>query len=252
MRKSGIVSATVCILLLFLLVAISPAAAERDLDKQTLAAQWIITGDLAAKVGHFPEAIEAYTTALKYNPKTAKTWLTRGYTYQRSGNMADADSDYATAISLDPSLKGKVETYRGLAAHTGDSGYLSGTVLRGSSIYGSKGLIVDNSQGSHDAIVALAPASTKEATVAVYVKRGYQHTFTSSVPEGMYDLYIQYGTRFNQSSLSFDDAMCERYLLQIDFSGYKTYTVTLISWILSPIWLIPSIQPIPKSEFPRY
>jgi len=100
--------------------------------------------------------------------------------------------------------------------------------------------------------VALAPAGTIDATIAVYVKRGYQHSYSSSVPDGVYDLYIEYGTTFNTTSRSFDNAICEKYTQQVDFSGLRSYSVNLLSAALSPSWLIPSLQMIPKDAFPKY
>ena len=60
-------------------------------------------GHVEAHIGHIPESIAAFTSALKLDPKYAPALAQRGMVYLGTGDIAGARSDFHDALHSDPS-----------------------------------------------------------------------------------------------------------------------------------------------------
>lgn len=59
--------------------------------------------DIAFAKGDYPAALQGYSDGLKNKPTDVSLLFSRGRTYQELGRSAEAQKDFETALSLDPS-----------------------------------------------------------------------------------------------------------------------------------------------------
>jgi tetratricopeptide (TPR) repeat protein len=59
--------------------------------------------------GHFADAVRAFETAVKADPKNADYFSRLGYSYRKSGDYDGAFENYLKALSLDPTHRGAHE-----------------------------------------------------------------------------------------------------------------------------------------------
>jgi len=71
-------------------------------------------GEFDAQQGHYEEAIQDYTKAIRYAPRDPVPYASRGYVYQKMGKHDEAIADYTKAIELDPT-DGELYLIRGVA-----------------------------------------------------------------------------------------------------------------------------------------
>lgn len=64
------------------------------------AAVYSLFGKIYEKGFYLSKAIDAYTKAIKFNPKDAEAYESRGFIYQFTGEAAKADADFSKADSL--------------------------------------------------------------------------------------------------------------------------------------------------------
>ncbi len=72
-----------------------------SIDKTFFDAQYNL-GVLAVDRKDYPEAIHCFSDAIGINPKNAKGYFGRGYTYQVMGQAQNAAADYKYSLTLDP------------------------------------------------------------------------------------------------------------------------------------------------------
>jgi tetratricopeptide (TPR) repeat protein len=236
---------------------IAPVSAVDDQagseQNSALISAWFTKGLDAAKVNLHADAIAAFDIALVHGPRDGKIWLAKGYSLQRLGRYEEADACYALALMYEPGTSGKVHEYRTQMSVIAHQGLMSGTILYGSSSAGWKGLTIDNTNGPNDTVVIFTPTGTKATAFAVYVRKGYVQSFGDVLPDGIYDLYFEFGEVWNISAKRFDrPASMYKFTQQVDLIPVRSYTVTVISYIFSRNWLSPALKPISSGEVPLF
>ncbi|MCU0633035.1 MAG: tetratricopeptide repeat protein [Methanolinea sp.] len=235
-----------------------PASAEMVIvsgEAGTLATAvaWNDMGNTYASQYRWDAAIDAYTRAISLETGFARAYFNRGKAYAALKRYDEAIADYEKAIALDPTQRPVVANYLESALSIRYPTIPSGSLVKGSWQPGSQFLAIDNSQGSSDLVVALAPRGSKGALLAVYVAKGYAHRFDQVVPQGPYDIYITFGERWDPRIQSF--AKVGGYLkweLPQYFSGLDSqgYTMTFITWQPPSSWWNYSLTPIAQDQFP--
>ena len=80
---------------------------------------WHNYGDLNYQSGDFwmtndhgnaERAVTAFTRAIALNPQSARSYMGRGWAYQRMNDFARADADFQKALQLDPSLRATLQS----------------------------------------------------------------------------------------------------------------------------------------------
>lgn len=219
------------------------------------ATAWNEVGNTQASQLRWDSAIEAYTRAIEMDPGYARVYFNRGLAYAALKHYDEAITDYEKAVALDPSMRPLVAHYLETALALRYPPIPSGSVVKGSWQPGNHFLAIDNSKGTSDVLVALAPRGSKGAMLAVYVAKGFSHTFEQAVPPGPYDIYITFGERWDIRTKSF--AKVGGYLkweLPQYFSGSPRlgYTMNFIDYRAIPTGWSYTLTPISKEQFPVF
>ena len=246
-------------LLLFLFAAATcavPASAELVIlsgDAKATAAAWNDMGNGYASHLRWDAAIDAYTRAIALEPGYARAYFNRGKAYAALKQYDQAIADYEQAVATDPSQGPVVAPYLESALAVRYPTIPSGSLVKGYWQTGGQSLAIDNSGGTSDLVVALAPRGSRGALLAVYVAKGYTHRFDQVVPQGPYDVYITFGERWDPVTKSF--VKVGGYLkweLPQYFGGAGTqgYTMTFITWQPPGSWWSYTLTPIDRKQFP--
>jgi len=112
--------------------------------------KWVSKGDALNRMGNFSQAITAYDTALKIDPKDKQAWVSKGDALNRMGNFSQAITAYDTALKIDPNyvnaLDGKGWSLNELGKYTQaiiyldkalkiDPNHLDGLVFKAQALY---------------------------------------------------------------------------------------------------------------------
>ena len=250
------------VLLLFIAMVALAGTASAEIviisgqtDTTTTAAAWNEIGNTFSSQYRWDAAIDAYTKAIALDPANARAYFNRGKAHAALKQYDEAIADYEKAVAIDPTLGALVEHYLDTALSLRYPPIPSGSLVKGSWQPGNQYLAIDNSGGTSDLLVALAPRGSKGAQLAVYVAKGYQHTFEQAVPPGAYDVYITFGERWDTSTKSF--AKVGGYLkweLPQYFTGSARngYTMTFIKYKPQSYPWSYTLTPIPEDQFPVF
>lgn len=250
MRKGYAVgeAGTVMFLFLFVMLAI-PASAVPVTGND-----WYIEGNNFTNNNRFDMAVQAYDQAIALSPAFARAHFARGQALAMLGLHADALASYEMAITIDPGLVPVVSSYLITSEKIVYPEIPSGSLIKGYWVSGWRYLEIDNRQGAYDVVVALAPRGTDGATTAVYIRKGFCHSFDGLIPPGSYDVYITYGSRWNTRVKQFDrDAGYLKWELPQYFQGATGYgySMVFVSKQYQPSWYFYNLEPIPPSGFPE-
>lgn len=224
-------------------------------DTTSAASAWNDLGNTHASQFRWDAAIEAYTRAIDMDPGYARVYFNRGRAYAALKQYDEAITDYEKAVALDPSQKAVVAHYLETALSLRYPPIPSGSVVKGSWQPGNHFLAIDNAKGTSDILVALAPRGSKGAQLAVYVAKGFSHTFEQAVPPGPYDIYITFGERWDIKTRSFaKEGGYLKWELPQYFSGSprQGYTMTFIDYRAIPAGWSYTLSPISKDQFPVF
>jgi tetratricopeptide (TPR) repeat protein len=247
-----------CILLVALVIftAIPLAAGQANVavaESPVDAIGWYTMGNAYVNEGRNDGALNAYDQAIALDPGFARAYFARGQVLAAMGMHAEAVRAYDQAIALDPGLAPVVESYLQTSEKVVYPEILSGSLITGYWVAGYQYLVVDNSHGTGDVVVAIAQKGVNAASTAVYVKKGYTNTFEGVVPPGEFTFFITTGDRWNPVENRFDrDA---RYLqwappqYTYGATGYG-YTLVFVEKLIYPNWYVYNLQPIPGAAFP--
>ena len=246
--------------LILLSIAILAGAASAELvlvsgqaGSASAAAAWNSEGNTYASQYRWDAAIDAYTRAIAIDPGLARAYFGRGVAYAALKHYDGAIADYEAAIAADPSQRPVVEPYLESAVSVRYPTIPSGSLVKGSWQPGNHYLAIDNSKGTSDILVALAPRGSKGAILAVYVAKGFIHTFEQAVPAGNYDVYITFGERWDTKTRSFArEGGYLRWELPQYFTGSprQGYTMTFVDYRTVPGGWSYTLSPIAKDQFP--
>jgi len=249
-ERRGVLVVPVLILLGLGLLALPAGATPLTAD------DWYNEGVGYTNQGKYDGAINAFNQAIALNPDFAKAYFAEGQVLATIGKHAEAIVAYELAIAHDPDLAAVVENYLVTSEKVVYPDVPSGSLLSGYWVSGWNYLEINNRQGTSDVVVTLVPMGTETATTAVYVRKGYFHTFDGIVPPGSYVVYITYGERWNAREKRFDK---NAGYLQWGFPQYTYgdfgygYSMTFIPQLPQqyyPNWYIYNLNPIPETEFP--
>ncbi len=254
----GMVISGLLVLVLLLSLVLLPATAggmpgPEEATPPTNATGWNDLGNIYFSQLRFDRAADAYSQAILLDPGFARAYFNRGKSYAELGLYDEAIADYEKAIECDPSLKGVVGNFLDTAIRNRYVTLPGEALLKGSSFPGGQYLAVDNSRGSSDVVVALAPQGQRGAILAVYVPVGYSKRFDQVVPPGIYDVYITTGERWNPKEKSFAvESGCLVWTAPQVFAGVqnKGLTLTFIDWHPPSSWWDHSLLPIAPEQFP--
>lgn len=238
----------VALLLLFMVMAVPAAAAP------VTATEWYSEGNNYTNQKRFDMAIQTYDQAIALNPSYARAYFAQGQALAMLGLHTEALVAYEKAIATDPGLAPVVASYRETSEKVVYPEIPSGSLIKGYWGSGWHYIEADNRQGAYDVVLALAPQGTDVATAAVYIRKGYYHYFDGIVPDGTYDIYVTYGSRWNSGKKQFDrDAGYLKWTLPQYFQGAGGYgyLMTFVSKQYQPSWNFYNLEPIPPSEFPK-
>lgn len=248
-RKDGLLLTVMVLLALGL--AVVPAGAA-----PLTASDWYQEGVNYTNQGRYDGALNAFDQAIALNQDYARAYFAKGQVLATIGKHAEAIVSYEMAIAHDPALAAVVEHYLVTSEKVVYPEVPSGSLITGYWVSGWNYLEINNQQGTSDVVVALVPVGTDTATTAVYVKKGYFHTFDGVVPPGSYAVYITYGERWNGKEKRFDKnaGYLQWGVLQYTYGdlGYG-YSMTFIPQIpvqYYPNWYIYNLNPIQETEFP--
>lgn len=246
-------------LLLFLFAAATcavPASAELVIlsgDAKATAAAWNDMGNGYASLLRWDAAIDAYTRAIALEPGYARAYFNRGKAYAALKQYDQAIADYEQAVAIDPSQGPVVRSFLESALAVRYPSIPSGSLVKGYWQTGGLFLAIDNSGGTSDLVVALAPRGSGGALLAVYVAKGYTHRFDQVVPQGPYDVYITFGERWDPAKKAFaKEGGYLKWELPQYFGGSGTqgYTMTFINWQPPGSWWSYTLTPIDRKQFP--
>ncbi len=247
-ERKGVLLLPVLVLLALGLSAFPAGAAPLT------AGDWYNEGVNYTNQGRYDGAINAFNQAITLNPGYARASFAKGQVLATIGMHSEAIVAYEMAIARDPGLAAVVENYLATSEKVVYPDVPSGSLITGSWVFGWNYLEINNQQGTSDVVVVLTPMGTEAATTAVYVKKGYSHTFEGVIPPGSYVVYITYGERWNGKEKRFDK---NAGYLQWGYPqhtygalGYG-YTMTFIPQQYYPNWFIYNLNPIPETEFPN-
>lgn len=91
---SGVALCALSLLVAVTGCGLAQPSAERQIER----------GDDLFSDERYDEAVEAYTKAIKLDPKNAQTYIDRGLTYRQLGKYAEALRDYRQALQIDDTL----------------------------------------------------------------------------------------------------------------------------------------------------
>jgi tetratricopeptide (TPR) repeat protein len=211
-------------------------------------------GNSYVNEGRYDGALYAYDMAIAINPDYARAYFAKGQVLATVGRHSDALEAYEKAVALDPALAPVVDSYLQTSEKIVYPDIPSGSLIKGSWTSGWRYLTIDNRAGNYDLVVALTPMGIDATTTAVYVRKGYYHTFEGIVPPGAYDIYVTFGERWNVQEKRFDeDAGYLKWALPQYFEGGfgNGYTMTFIpqTYYYSS-WYVRNLDPVDESAFP--
>jgi tetratricopeptide (TPR) repeat protein len=247
-----------CVLLVALVICAGiPVVAGQDAVVVTTnpvdATGWYTTGNAYVNEGRYDGALHAYDQAIALDPGYARAYFAKGQVLAMTGMHAEAVKAYDQAIALDPGLDPVVESYLQASEKIVYPEILSGSLITGYWVAGFQYLVIDNSQGTGDVVVAIAPTGINVATTAVYVKKGYINSFDGVVPPGEFTFFITSGERWNPAENRFDrNANYLRWApTQYTYgaTGYG-YTLVFLEKQIYPNWYLYNLQPVPETAFP--
>jgi tetratricopeptide (TPR) repeat protein len=217
------------------------------------ASGWYDLGNSYVNEKRYDGALYAYDQAIAENPAYARAYFARGQVLATLGMHAEAIDAYDQAVALDPGLAPVIESYLQVSKMVVYPEILSGSLITGYWVAGYQYLVVDNSQGTGDVVVAIAPKGINAATAAVYVKKGYTNSFDGIVPPGEFTFFITTGERWNAADNKFDrNAMYIQWAppqYTYGENGYG-YTLVFVEKKIYPNWYIYNLLPIPDQAFP--
>jgi len=214
---------------------------------------WYNAGNAYVNEGRYDGALYAYDQAIALDPGYARAYFAKGQVLAEMGMHAEAVGAYDQAIALDPVLAPVIESYLQASEKVVYPEILSGSLITGYWVAGYQYLVVDNSKGTGDVVVAIAPKGIKAATAAVYVKKGYINSFDGIIPPGEFTFFITTGERWNAAEDRFDRNA--RYLqwappqYTYGATGYG-YTLVFVEKLIYPNWYLYNLVPIPDAAFP--
>lgn len=247
-----------CVLLVALVICAGiPAVAGQSSVVLTTnpvdATGWYNAGIAYYNEGRYDGAIYAYDQALALAPGYARAYFAKGQVLAKMGMHAEAIKAYEQAIALDPGLAPVVASYLQVSEKVVYPEILSGSLLTGFWVPGYQYLVVDNSKGTADVVVAIAQKGVKAASAAVYVKKGYTHTFDSIVPPGEFIFYITTGERWNSALDQFDKNAAYIQWIPPQYTyganGYG-YTLIFVNKQIYPNWYVYNLVPIQDTAYP--
>lgn len=231
------------------IVAGFPVAAE-----PSTAAEWFTEGNNYSNQGRYEGALYAFDQAISLNPDYAKAYFAKGQILAVTGQHSEAVMAYETAVALDPPLGAVVESYLQVSEGIIYPEIPSGSLVTGFWTSGWGYLTIDNRAGDHDIVVAFSPIGVNATVTAVYVKKGYYHSFEGIVPPGDYDIYVTFGEKWNAKEKRFvTNAGYLKWTLPQSFRGSygNGYTMVFIpqTYYYSS-WYVKNLDPVAESEFP--
>jgi protein O-mannosyl-transferase len=78
-------------------------------------------GDVYARQGNMPKAVEEFSKAIEINPNYADAYHNRGNTYQQMSQLDQAVADYQKAVSINPNLWQSYQNLASIAFGRGDT-----------------------------------------------------------------------------------------------------------------------------------